>query len=247
MAETYTLTAESRAETGKSVRRLRADGKVPAVLYGHKIKPVALTLSRGELEKVYRKAGGSSVVTVKLDQNEHPVLIHEIQDDPVTGKHLHADLFVVRMDEKIKATVPIVFEGTETAPAVRELDGVLLTNLTELEVECLPGDLPSEVVVNVEPLETFEDVITVADLKLPEVVTVLHEPETNVAAVKPPRTQEELDELEEEAELDMEAVEGAGEEGAEGEAAEGEGAEGEDKGEAAGDEDKSGEQPDKKD
>ena len=138
------------------------------------------------------------------------------------------------------------FEGTETAPAVRELDGVLLTNLTELDIECLPADLPSEVVVNVESLETFEDAITVADLKLDDGVTILNEPETNIATVNPPRTQEELEELEEAPEeLDAEAVEVEGEEGAEGEEGE-EGAEGEGGDEKAAEGDKGDDKSDKK-
>lgn len=219
MAETYSISAEPREVTGKKVNRLRQEGRTPVVLYGHKVKPLALSVAQGDLEKVYRKAGGSSMVKVKLPDGEHNVLIHQIFDDPVTGKHMHADFYAVRMDEKIKTTIPLVFENTETAPAVRELDGVLLTNLNELEIECLPADLPSEVTVDVIGLETFEDSITVADLKVPEGVTVLNDPETNVASVTPPRTQEELEELEEAPEeLDADAVEVEGEEKAEGEA-----------------------------
>ena len=188
MAEPYSISAEPREVTGKKVNRLRQEGRTPVVLYGHKVKPLALSVAQGDLEKVYRKAGGSSMVKVKLPDGEHNVLIHQIFDDPVTGKHMHADFYAVRMDEKIKTTIPLVFENTETAPAVRELDGVLLTNLNELEIECLPADLPSEVTVDVIGLETFEDSITVADLKVPEGVTVLNDPETNVASVTPPRS-----------------------------------------------------------
>jgi large subunit ribosomal protein L25 len=123
--------------------------------------------------------------------------------------------------------VPLEFEGTP--PAVRELDGVLITNLTELEVECLPADLPPQLTVDIGSLATFEDAITVADLPVPAAVTVLTEPETNVAAVTPPRTEEEMAELDEpveEAPEPEDAVEGEeGEEGAEGKGEEG-GAEG---------------------
>ena len=216
--DTYVLHAEDRTVTGRHVKKLRTEGKTPVVLYGHGIKPRSLQVSRGELEKVYRGAGGSSVVKVILPDGEQNALIHEIQDDPTTGHHLHADLYQVRMDEKIKATVPLVLEGT--APAVRELDGTLVTNLSELEVECLPGDLPPELKVDVESLATFEDTITVADIKVPAGVEVLVEPDTNVATVQPPKTEEQLEaELAEEAPVSPEDVEevGEGEEGAEGE------------------------------
>ncbi|HEY8109149.1 MAG TPA: 50S ribosomal protein L25 [Patescibacteria group bacterium] len=224
----YTLKAEPREETGKQVGRLRRDGKVPAVLYGHGVKPRNLTLVRGELERVYHKAGGSTVVGIKLDKGEENALIQEVQHDPRTGRYLHADLYRVRMDEKIKATVPLAFEGT--ALAVRELDGTLLTNLNEVEVECLPGDLPSEIVVDVGTLKTFEDSITVGDLKVASGVEIHAEEDASVATVTPPRTQEELEALDEEdteGKVEDTEVEGADEEGAEGEG-EGEDAGGDD-------------------
>ncbi len=227
MAETYILNAEPRDLTGRKVKRLRVAGRVPVVLYGHGIKSQSLSVARGELEKVFRQAGGSSVVTIKMPDGEHNALIHEVQQDPRTGRHLHADLFQVRMDEKIKAEIPLTFEGESAA--VRELDGVLVTNLNEVEVECLPGDLPSEIVVSLEPLETFEDAVTVADLKVAPGVEILNEAETNVVAVQPPKTEEQLEaELaEEEGETEEPEVEGEeGEEGAEGEGEAGEGKEG---------------------
>ncbi|MDP9211877.1 MAG: 50S ribosomal protein L25 [bacterium] len=237
----YTLSAAPREETGKQVRRLRREGKVPAVLYGHGVKPRNLMLVRGELERVYHKAGGSAVVAVKLPDGEESVLIQDVQHDPTTGVYLHADLYQVKMDEKIKATVPLTFEGT--SPAVRELDGTLLTNLSEVEVECLPGDLPSEIVVDVGTLATFEDSITVADLKVSASVEIHAEPEASVATVTPPRTQEEMEALDEEAEeVSPEDVEVEGEaeakEGEDGEAAEGEASGGEDSGGDKGDAEK---------
>lgn len=217
MAETYILKAEPRDLTGKKVKQLRAHDRVPAVLYGHGIKSINLSLGRGELEKVYRKAGGSSVITIKMADGDHNALIHDVQQDPRTGRQIHVDLFQVRMDEKIKAEVPLVFEGESAA--VREQDGVLVTNLNEVEVECLPGDLPSEITVSLESLATFEDSISVADLKVAEGVEILNDAETNVAAVQPPKTEEQLEaELaEEEGEGGEPEVIGEGEEGAEGE------------------------------
>ncbi len=232
MAETYILNAEPRDLTGKKVRQLRAHDLVPAVLYGHGIKAVNLSVGRGEFEKVYRKAGGSSVITIKMADGDHNALIHEVQQDPRTGRQIHVDLFQVRMDEKIKAEVPLTFEGE--SKAVREEDGVLVTNLNEVEVECLPGDLPSEIVVSLEPLETFEDSISVADLKVAPGVEILNEADTNVAAVQPPKTEEQLEaELAEDEEGgEPEVIGEEGEEGAEGEG-EGDGGESGDGGENA--------------
>jgi large subunit ribosomal protein L25 len=226
MAKTYQLKAEPREESGKAVKRLRAAGRVPAVLYGHSVDAIKLSVARGELEKVYRQAGHSAMVEIELPDKKHTVLIHEMQDDPTSGIHQHADFYAVKMDEKIKTAIPLTFENTGEAPAVRELDGILLTNLNELEIECLPGDLPSEITVDVIGLETFEDSITVADLKIPDGVTVLNEEDASVATVTPPRTQEEVDDAAEDSEeLDADAVEVEGEDGAEGE--EGESASGE--------------------
>lgn len=219
--ETYELSAEPRTITGKKVRTLRADGKVPAVLYGHKVAPSLLSLSRGELEKVYRKAGGSSVVTVKTAGGKQNALIHDVHLHPTTGAHLHVDLYQVRMDEKIKAVVPLEFTGE--APAVRELDGILLTTTTELEVECLPGDLPQHIDVSVDGLDSFEASLTVADLNVPPAVTVLTEPETAVASVTPPRTQEEVDEALVDTEPDLAAVKSDDDDQAEGDEESGEG------------------------
>ncbi len=218
--DTFTLYVEPREVTGRNVKRLRRAGVVPAVLYGHKVAPTNLAVKRGEMEKVYRKAGGSSVVTLKAAGKDVNVLIHDLQLDPVTGAFLHADFYQVRMDEKTKVTVPLVLEGT--APAVRELDGILVTNISEVEVECLPADLPHELTLSVESLATFDDTLTIADIPVPSGVEILTDPETNVALVAAPRTQEEVDEAAEAPEeLDPEAVEVEGEASAD-ESAEGE-------------------------
>lgn len=231
--DTYVLNAEPRSITGKKVKKLRAEGRVPAVVYGTSKQPLLITVARGELEKVYHRAGASSVVEVKLPDTTENVLIHEIAHHPVTGLFLHADFYQVRMDEKTKAMVPLVFENTETAPAIRELDGVLITNLNEVEVEALPRDLPHELVVDGSKLATFEDVVLVSDIPVPAGATIITDPETNILTVQPPKSQEQLDaELAEDTtvttadDVEVEGEEGEGEEGAEGEAGEGEAAEG---------------------
>ncbi len=233
--ETYAIKAEPRELIGKKVKRLRQQGLVPGVLYGHNVTPQLLSLTRRELERVYRQAGATSVVEIKLPDGSHNALIHAVHHHPVTGELLHADLYQVRMDEKVRTTVPLAFSGGETAPAVRELDGVLITNLTELEVEALPADLPHEIAIDLEQLKTLDDTITVADLQIPSGVTVLTDAESNVAMVQPPKTEEQLEaELAEDTEVTTaDDVEVAGEEVAEDEGGEGEAASTE--GEAAAD------------
>jgi large subunit ribosomal protein L25 len=226
---TFVLNAEPRDVTGRKVKQIRANGNVPGVIYGSKLKPVLVSVPRGDLEKVYRQAGGSSVVEVKVGDKTENVLIHEVHRHPVSGLYLHADFYHVRMDEKTKAVVPLVLEGAETAPVVRELDGMIITNLSEVEVEALPNDLPHEIKVDVEHLATFEDSLKVADIKPPAGVAILNDPDTNVITVQPPKTEEQLEaELAEDVEVTTaDDVEVEGEEGEEGEGEEGETTEGE--------------------
>jgi len=121
--------------------------------------------------------------------DEIPVLIKEVSRDPLTEKFLHVDFYQPKLKEAIEATIPLVFEGE--APAVKELGGTLVKNISEVEVKALPQNLPKEIKVNVGVLKTFEDHIKIADLKLPEGVKILKEPEEIVAQVLPPEKVEE--------------------------------------------------------
>lgn len=205
---------------------LRGQEKLPAVLYGRSIKNQNLAVSQRDFQKIYKEAGSSSLVNLIID-SEPPrrVLIHEVQADPISGKFIHADFYQVKMTEKIKAEVSLVFVGASRA--VKEKGGVLVKNITELEVEALPEDLPHELIVDISSLKTFEDAVKISDLKLPKGVEVLAEKEEIVAMVSPPRSEEELKALEEEVVEKVEEVavekekkeEEKAEEGKEGEAA----------------------------
>lgn len=203
----FSLSAKTREKLGKQISQLRGNSILPGVLYGPKVKNQAIELDLKEFEKVYQSAGESSLISLKVDNKEFPVLIHEIQKDPVSRKIIHVDFYQPILTEKVEATVPLVFEGE--APAIRELGGTLVKDVQEVVVKALPQDLPPEIKVNVENLETFEDEILVKDLKVSEKVEIMKEGNEIVAKVAPPeKVEEELEKpIEEKLEGEPEAEE----------------------------------------
>lgn len=203
--ETIVLAANKRDILGKANARLRRQGSIPAVLYGHGIPPLALAVPERDFARAYRTAGESTLVELHVDDAKPvKVLIHETQEHPVSGKTVHVDFYQVRMDERITAEVALRFVGD--APAVKELGGVLVKNFDHLKVSCLPGDLVPEIVVESASLVTFDDVIRIRDLALPKTLEVLEKEDSVVATVIPPRSEEELKALEEKPEEDVEAI-----------------------------------------
>lgn len=201
MSDKEKLVSKERTVIGKEVRSLRSAGQTPVVIYGGGRTPLALTVDAHDFELLYRKAGGNTIVAIEIEHadgksEKKNVLIHRIDIHPVTSKILHADLLQIRMDEKITTTIPLKFIGDSIA--VMDLSGSLLTPTTEVEVECLPADLPHEFEVDLAPLATFDDVMHVSDLKVGEGVTIITDPEAVIAHVEAPRSDEELEELEEE-------------------------------------------------
>lgn len=188
------LDAKTREELGKQTKSLRASGQVPATIYGRGKTPANIKLERIVAEQVYHKAGGNKIVGLKVDGKTKNVLFHDVQHDVRTGELTHADFYLVRMDEKIKTEVPLHFVGESTA--VYQEDGTLVKNLEAVEVEALPGDLPESIEVDISILDDFEKTIHVSDLKIPAEVELLTEIEELVAKVEPPRSDDELAELE---------------------------------------------------
>jgi len=174
---------------GKKVAALRKTGRLPAIAYGPKDKPSALSLQASEFKKIWQAAGESSVVTLQLAGDDKDVLIHEVAVHAVTGEPLHVDLYVIEKGKLLKVDVPLVFTGI--SPAVKTLGGVLVKVMHEIEVEAMPRSLPHELAVDISVLASFEDKITVADLLLPEGVTVSADPEEIVALVSEPKAEEE--------------------------------------------------------
>jgi large subunit ribosomal protein L25 len=199
VADKVKIAVKERELTGKKVKQLRREGQIPAVIYGKDKKPFALVVDAKEFEKLYRSAGGNTIVELDFEQSDgtkakRNVLIHEVETDPVRGDIIHADFLEIKMNEKITAVVPLNFVGDSLA--VIDLGGSLLTQKDEVEVECLPANLPHEIEVDIAALVDFEAVIHVSDIKAPADVVILDDPEETIVRVEAPRTDEEMEELE---------------------------------------------------
>ncbi len=205
--ETINLKANNREITGKKVKGLRRTDFVPAIVYGKKVKPQTLMVDKKEFDKVYKEAGENALVELETESGKEKVLIVDIQRDPVTYDYLHVDFHKVKLDEKVKTEVPLEFVNEEIAPAVKELEGILVKEKTEIEVECLPTDIPHDIKVDVIVLKTFEDRILVSNLKVPANVEILNEADEIVVLAKPPRSEEELEALDQEVVEDVAKVE----------------------------------------
>lgn len=166
-----TLAVEKRKILGKNVKKLRREDILPANIYGRNIKSLSVQVPYKEFEKVYKEAGETGLIDVAIAGEIKPSLIHNLQQDYYNHRILHVDFYQVNLKEKVKTMVPIVILGI--ARAVTDKLGILLQPLSQLEIEALPTDLPEKIEVNVEPLATINDQITVNDLKAPTGVTIL--------------------------------------------------------------------------
>jgi large subunit ribosomal protein L25 len=206
-----TLAAEHRQVTGKQVAKLRAAGKLPAVVYGHGEASDAITIDAHEFEQLRRHSGANALVDLSIDgKKARPVLVHGVQVHPVNRRMLHVDLFLVRMTEELTVDVRLIATGESVA--VNDHGGTLLHPIESVRVKALPDHLPQSIEYSIESLTDFDATVHVRDLVIPSDVTLLTDGDEIIAKVQAPRVEEEP--------VVAEAVEG--EEGAEGEAAEGE-------------------------
>jgi large subunit ribosomal protein L25 len=213
----HELEVSKREVTGKKVRFLRRQGLVPANIYGHGIDSTAINVDTRSLKHLLAHAGKTDLISLKLDSSKDPVkvLMREVQRNPLTDEPLHVDFYQVRMTEKIKAEVPIVFVGE--APVLKKIkNSSLLHLLDSVDIEALPDDLPHNFEVDVSHLEELSDAIHVKDISLGRGITLLSDPEQMVVKVAEARKEEEIVPAVAEAELVEEGAEAA--EGAEGEA-----------------------------
>lgn len=182
--QAQTVRVDLRPQTGKqSARRLRRQGKLPGVLYGKKAGNLAVVIPGRELEHILATEGENALLKLKItggdQEKEFAAVIREIQRHPIKGNLTHVDFYQVSLEDKLKATVPVVLEGE--ARGVKE-GGILQHGAREIEVESLPGDLPESIVVDVSSLGIGEH-LTVGDIKVPAGVKVLSDPDTIVALV----------------------------------------------------------------
>lgn len=187
----FALKARTRQLFGKKTKKLRKQGLVPATVYGHEISPISIELDYKELVKIFGRTGETELLNLAVEgeSKNRPVLIHQEQKDPVTGKLLHLEFLQVSLMEKVTAAVPLVFVGE--AKAQKEGVGVLLELLHEIEVEALPQDLPSSIEVKVSDLSEIRQVIKVSDLILPKGVVVKANPDELVCKIVEQQKEEE--------------------------------------------------------
>ncbi len=192
------LGVETRAVRGKKVNRLRAEGLIPAVVYGPDMAAKSIQIPERSLVKTLQEAGSTALIDLTVDNQAppHVVLAREIQRDPLTGRVEHVDFYHVRLTEKVKTTPRLEFVGV--SPLVAGGGGVMVTSMTEVEVECLPTDLISSITVDVSVLENWDDNVLVGDLPVPAAVTILTDPGEVVVSVVPTRMEvvEEVEEVE---------------------------------------------------
>jgi large subunit ribosomal protein L25 len=200
--EEIVLTANRRNIVGKQVKAIRREGKLPAVIYGHHIDPISIELDLRETARSLTGLAPSALVTVDIDGEKHRTLVREKQRNKITGTLLHVDFLAVSMTEKLRAQVYVEIVGT--SPAIRDLNGVLVTGLEVVQVECLPKDLPERITVDISELKEVGDGVYIRNLVVPEEVKILEDPDTMVVLITAQAAVEEEEEVEVEEEVSEE-------------------------------------------
>lgn len=190
------LKADRRTVIGKKVSSLRKAGLLPAIIYGTGIEPIPLELPTHETSKILADVRGSTLINLEVGEESHTVILRDVQIDVIRKDLLHIDFLKVAMDEEIRTEVPIQVVGE--APAVKELGGVLVLGISEIEVEALPADLPDRITVELDSLEEINAAITVADIYAGPNVKVVTEPGEVIAHVVTQTMEEIVEEVEEE-------------------------------------------------
>lgn len=186
------LKAKPRLVKGKQVRALRRAGELPAVIYGHNVEPISISLPIHETSLVLNRLTASSLVSIDVEGKEFPALVREKQRNPVKGTIIHVDFQAVSLTEKIRADLAIVLTGT--SPAVKDFSAILVSTMESLEVECFPQDLPTRVLLDISPLAKIGDGLRVRDIVLPDKVRVLNEPDTMIVLATAPK-EEKVEEV----------------------------------------------------
>jgi large subunit ribosomal protein L25 len=232
------LNVESRQDAGKGVaRKLRAAGRIPGVCYGKGEPTVSISLDPVALRRLLEKseAGMNTLINLAVEGggafDGKMVLVRELQKDPVEGSYLHADFVAVDVQQKIEVSVPIRITGR--APGV-ELGGILDQALREIDLECLPLAIPSEILVDVGELDVGQS-LHVSDIALPEGVELRSDPGLSVVSVVAPKVEEVVEEAEAEVEGEVEGEEAAAEDKDKEAAAEAPGEAGDEKDKKSGD------------
>jgi large subunit ribosomal protein L25 len=187
---TTVLTATSRTETGKAVAHLRKAGKIPAVVFGHGLASLSVTLDAHEFDHLRRTIHSNSIISLEIDgKDTRRVMVHGIHIDPRSRHLLHVDLFALKSGEEVTVEIPL--HTTGEAYAATKLGGTLLHTFDRVRVRALPEKLPESLEVSIESLVDFDAAVHLRDVALPEGVTLLNDPDEVVAKVIPQRAVEE--------------------------------------------------------
>jgi len=188
--EEVVIKASRRSILGKQVSAIRREGRLPAVIYGHRIDPISIELNLHDASKSLTGLAPSTLVTVEVDGETHKTLVREKQRNKITGMLLHVDFLAVSMKDKIRTQVSVNVVGT--SPAVKDLNGILVNGASEVEVESLPQDLPERLVADISVLGKIGDGLYIRDLPVPAGVRILDDADTMVVLVTAQAAEEEL-------------------------------------------------------
>ncbi len=198
--EKIAIQAEERKLKGKKVKLIRKEGKLPAVIYGKDIDAIPISLDARETTHTLNRVSGSTILTIRLSGEEYAALVREIQRDYIRNEIIHIDFQAVSLKEKLRTNVSINLTGQ--APVVEEYDALVVSGIDQIEVECLPQDLPESIEVDVSNLAEIGDAIYLRDLPVPANVEFLTDPDELVAVAS--SIKEEVIEEPEEEELVLE-------------------------------------------
>ncbi|MCA9333143.1 50S ribosomal protein L25 [Candidatus Saccharibacteria bacterium] len=186
MSQDITVELEKREILGKGLNKLRAEGNVPCVIHDHGKDSIHTIGNYLALTRVYKQAGKHHAVQIKLDGKDHLAIIKHVDFDPKKNQMRHVVFQAIKQNEKIQTEVPIVMEGDVPA----ELSGLMvITHTDHVSIEAFPKDLPDQITVNANKLVEIGDKLHISDLKVPEGVTILVDPETTIAVVEETKAQ----------------------------------------------------------
>ena len=192
--EKVVIKATRREASRKKTKYLRQEGILPAVVYGRKFAPVAISLDLKDITKMLKTTSSSTLFTIELDGEEIPALIRESQRDIIFAHFTHMDFLAVSMDEKVRTSVSITLIGV--APAVEDFGAIISTGLDVIDLEALPGDIPPNFIADISVIENIGNSIAVRDLEIPEGVEIFNDLSDMVAIATAPSMAEEEEEEE---------------------------------------------------
>lgn len=228
------LDVKKREDQRLNSRKALRDGLLLGVIYGKGIKEnLTVLFPKLNFMRVLDQTGEGTLIKLRVDEEKTPkdVLIQDIQYHTLTGDVIHVDFMSVSLEEEVEVEVPVEFTGE--SPAVKDMGGIFVQNVESVEVRCKAKDIPKAITINISGLKTFDDMIHLEDVKPPAGVEFMGAPDLVIAMVDEPRTEKEMEELEQEAAPDVTEVEGVKKEGEGEETAAEEGKEGEAKKETA--------------